>query len=296
MEDEKNKSNIPKPLTMYDKIKNQSAVLDTEDLEKVASFISNFDPKDDRYRRTLEAQGYVAARRSTIGSYKQIASSLGLPYNEFKYYLDTKPEFAAAIRKGIIDSKEEVKETLINKLVKKATGYITEDSEVTDTYAYNEDGFQIKVGTKIKKITKEVPPDAQAALELLKQLDPSWRPKAQVDVNVNVDSNINVTENRITQIDLAKLSPSALEEILISQKAEGRNVLANKREDGLSVNSLYIDQPVVEVQDRKRKPMSEETKEKLRRSHKKRQEVEEQKKKELEKGLIIEELNNGNKQ
>lgn len=273
MEDDRDSSNIPKQPTIYEKIQNRKLVLNNDDLDKVASFLGDFDPKKDKYRRTLEAQGYVAARRALTGNYTHIANSLGIPYKEFRYYLDTKPEFAAAIRKGIMDGKEELSETLIHKLMKKATGYTVENSEITDTYYYK-DGDQLKSGTKVKKTTVEVPPDTQALIKLLEQIDPSWRQKNQLDVNMNISSNIEVTENVTTAIDLSMLSPQALEEILLSQKAESRNTLANRREDGVSVISeLAITQPeqedVVIVEEKPKRKVSEETREKLRQAHRK---------------------------
>lgn len=293
MNDDKNNANIPKEPTLYEKIQNRKGILTTDDLDKVAKFLDNFDPKKDKYRKTLEAQGYVAARRATTGNYSQIASSLGLEYSEFKYYLDTKPEFAAAIRKGILDSKDELKETLLHKLIKKATGYTVENTEITDSYAYGEDGDKIIVGTKVKTIKNEIPPDPQATIKLLEQLDPSWRQKNQVDVNMNVGSNIDVTENVVTAIDLTMLSPEALEEILLSQKVENRNVLANKREDGISVNSVSLAEDVVEIEEKPKRIISEETKEKIRQSAKKRAELRKKKDEEVKKGLRVEELKNG---
>lgn len=293
MSDEKDDLNIPRGPTIYEKIQNRKEVLDTNDLDRVAKFLDDFNPKDAKYRKTLEAQGYVAARRATTGNYSQIASSLGLRYQEFKYYLDTRPEFAAAIRKGILDSKEELKETLIHKLIKKATGYTVENTEITDSYAYDKDGEQIQVGTKVKKTKMEVPPDPQATIKLLEQLDPSWKQRNQVDVNMNIGANLDVTENVMTAIDLTMLSPAALEEILLSQKAESKNMLANRREDGTSIKHLPEAIDVVEVKEKPKRTMSEETKEKIRNTHKKRAEIKKAKQRELEKDLRVEDIQNG---
>ena len=291
MDEEKDKSNIPKETTLEEKINNRNAVLDTDELVRVAEFIKDFNPKKDKYKRTLEAQGYVAARRSYTGNYSHIAKALGLPYGEFKYYLETKPEFSAAIRQGIIDGKNELKNNLIDTLVNKALGQVTEDVTVTEEYNYKSN---IPAKTKVTKLRKEIPPDTQAILKLLEQLDPEWRPKTTLDVNIENDMNINVTENRIATIDLANLSPQALEEILISQSA-GENTLANKREDGKSVRMLKdtSDDVIIDVVDKPKRKMSEETKQKIRDAYANRRKVKEQKREDIETKMKAEDINNG---
>ena len=288
MIDEKDESQIPKELTLDEKIKNKDIILNTDELSRVAEFIDDFDPKKDKYKRTLEAQGYVAARRANTGNYSHIAKGLGLPYGEFKYYLENKPEFAAAIRKGILDGKEELKDKLVDTLVKKAVGQTVEEVVVTEDYNFTSKN---PMRTRVTTSTKVIPPDTQAALELLRQLDPTWRQKAQLDVNVNTEIDINVTENKFAAIDLASLSPQALEEILLSQKVGSKNMIANKREDGQSVR--YLKDDVIEVEEAPKRKMSEETKEKIRQAHQKRKEGKEQKKKELEDKMKAEDLRNG---
>lgn len=292
-EEDKDNSKIPRKPSVYDRVQNSKIVCDTDELDKVAKFIKEFNPKDDKYRKSLEAQGYVAAREAKTGNYTVIASNLGLQYAEFKYYLDTKPEFAAAIRKGILDGKEELKETLVQNLIKKAVGYKVENLEVTDNYTYDNYGSdKVITGTKIKTTTTEIPPDTQAAIKLLEQIDPSWRQRNQLDVNMNVDTSIDVTENIVTAIDLTKLSPSALEEILISQQAERNNTLAYKREDGSSVIH-EIPNDIIVVEEKPKKKVSEETREKMRKAHQKRAEAREKNKKKLEDGLRVEDIKNG---
>ena len=261
------------------------------DLDKVSEFIQEFDPKNSKYKRTLEAQGYVAARRAKTGSYANISKNLGLPYAEFKYYLDTQPEFAAAIRKGILDGKEELKDNLIDTLVKKATGHTIEETSTTDEYYYNSEGEKYIGKTKVITTRKEIPADTQAALKLIEQLDPAWRPKNQLDVNVTSSLDINVTENVMHEIDLKSLSPDALAEILNSSMG-GRNVLANKREDGSSIRSK-VEEDVIVVEEKPKRKMSEETKQKIRDARRKTKEGKENKKKELEEKLKLEELRNG---
>jgi len=141
-------------VTIEQKIKNKNILIDTSDLDKVAEFIEDFDPKKDKYKRTLEAQGYVAARRANTGSYSSIAKNLGLAYGEFKYYLETKPEFAAAIRKGIIDGKEELKTQLVETIVNKAMGMTLK--EVKTEYGRQDDGSFVDYKKTEKEIVKLV--------------------------------------------------------------------------------------------------------------------------------------------
>lgn len=275
-------------LTIEEKIKNRNMLINEEELNKVSSFIEDFDAKKDKYKRTLEAQGYVAARRTVNGNYSSIAKNLGLPYGEFKYYLETKPEFSAAIRKGLIDAKEDVKEQLIDSLLNKAKGMTLKE---TKTECLVHDGETIEYKRTI--LEKEVSPDTQSILEVLRHLDPTWNPKTQLDVNVNNSLNINVTENKLVSVDLKNLSPEALREILTSQKA-GQNTLAYKREDGKSINSKDIND-VIEVEEKVEKPkrtMSEETKEKIRQSRLRTKLAKEQMKKDMEDKIRLEETKN----
>lgn len=279
-----------KELTVEEKLKTPNMATNEEELKRVAEFISDFDPRKDKYKRTLEAQGYVAARRANMGGYNGIAKSLGLPYGEFKYYLETKPEFAAAIRKGIIDGKEEIKDQLIDRLIDKARGLKLTESKTE--YAFDEEGIEVPV--KKTNTVRDVAPDTQAILEVLGQLDPMWKPKAQLDVNVNSSLDINVTENKLITVDLRKLSPTALKEILEGQKTVPKDPLACKREDGKSINSKNLNDDVILIEEKPKRQMSEETKEKLRQARIQTKEAKAKKKKDLEDKLKLEEINNEN--
>lgn len=277
-------SDLKKP-SVGERIKNKKEIITTSEIEQVAKFIDDFNPQDDKFKRTLIYQGYVAARRALTGNHSYIAKSLGIGYNEYKYYLDTKPEFAAAIRQGIIDGKEEFKNTLVTNLMNKAQGMIVTDKKTEDKI--NMDTGEV-YAKKITTIERSVEPDTQAILRLLEQLDPSWKQKSQLDVNVNDNSVINVTENKLVKVDLRMLSPEALRELLASEKqAENKEIMYD--EDGVSVNNKdrrrgrrKSDDIVIE---KPKRVLSEETKEKMRLAKQKRREAKEQMKKETDEKL-----------
>ena len=213
-------------------VSNDSAVL-----TKVRTFINSFDPKNDRYKDSFEAQAYVAARYSKSQSLVTIARNMGMNYNEFDYYMNSRPEFAAAVRKGIMDGKEYMKESLVNAIYEAAVGKVSENTHrvVKIQDKVQRDGSIAPFTTDTTTTTTSItPPNPTAAIELLKRIDPTtWQEKATMDINVN-GTVMNVTPNEIVNVDYRKLSPEALKELLGCEKSV-RDSTILKREDGTSI-------------------------------------------------------------
>lgn len=265
-------------------------------IRDISSFVEDFNPAKNKYKKSLIGQGYIAARMSKSGSLSVIAKKLGLPYPEFKHYMENYDEFAVAIRRGIIDGNEDIKTQMEETLINRAKGLSIE--EKTQEGVLNDEGEEIYV--KVKKVTKQLPPDTQAIMEILKHLDPTWNTKQQVDVNVNTNYNLNVTEDRNVNIDLRMLSPEALREIIDSnnEKLNPRNPKLNKREDDKSV--LQLKDCIIDVDPEEKKPrqnvkgkrVSEETKDKMSKAKKERHKIMKETEEQLNNKLIEAYTNN----
>lgn len=184
-------------------------------IKRIRSFVVDFDPTKDKYSDSLVAQAYVAARKCYSGALTVIARNMSLPYNEFMFYMKGQPEFAAAVRMGILDAKEDCVETLNGVLYQRAKG-------MTITETKREEGESEKgIISKETITTKQLPPDVNAALAILQKQDPSWRqskgPLIDATTN-NVNLTLNVTPDKNIDIDYSALSTEALKEILNSDK------------------------------------------------------------------------------
>lgn len=184
-------------------------------VRRIRSFVTDFDPTKDKYSESLVAQAYVSARKCYSGALTVIARNMGLPYNEFMFYMKGQPEFAAAVRMGILDAKEQYTETLNGVLYQRAVGMTVTETKTEE--GETDKGFISKTTTTVKSL----PPDVNAALAILQKNDPSWRQNKGplIDAsNNNYNLTLNVAPDRNVDIDYSALSPQALKEILNSDK------------------------------------------------------------------------------
>ena len=207
-----------------------------ENVAEIRNKILNYTPpKVDSYGDGFLARAYLAAKTSTTGSTASIRDALGLDTLTYQYYMDTDPDFAVAVNMGLMDSRKEKMMSLESALMLKATGMIVEEKKIEETGAVDDDGNTVNTIRKVTKTEKQIPPDTQAILALLQRIDPSYNPKATLDVNIN--NNINVTEDVTINVDYRELSTSALKELLASSKKDVNNEIL-KTPEGKSVRFL----------------------------------------------------------
>lgn len=208
-------------------------------VKRIRAFVTDFDPTKNKYSESLVAQAYVSARKCYSGALTVIARNMGLSYNEFMFYMKGQPEFAAAVRMGILDAKEDHMEKLNGVLYQRAMG-------MTITETKREEGESDKgYISKETTTTKQLPPDVNAALAILQKHDPTWRQSngALVDASDNsVNLTLNVTPDRNIDIDYSALSPEALKEIINSDKLLPSNE-SRLNEDGQYIPKIKPEQP-----------------------------------------------------
>lgn len=192
-------------------------------------------PEVDQYGDGFLAQAYFAARNSITGSYASIMRALRLDSTAFNYYMETYPDFVAAVNMGRIDANKERVGNLQNALLARAFGMEIEEIKEEVSGNVDNNGNIVSPRKKMTSIKKQIPPDTTAILESLRRIDPSWNPKSTIDINTNL--NMDVTEDVNINVDLRELSPEALREILGSRKPNA-NRLAFSTEDGVSVKNL----------------------------------------------------------
>lgn len=207
-----------------------------KNVEEFRKKLLNYEPpKVDRYGDGFLSQAYLAARYSETGSLASIRKELKLDSLTFQYYMDTNPDFVAAIKIGIYDSRKEKISELEGSLFSKAIGMEIEENRVEESGEVDEDGNTKVAYRKTTKTTKQIPPDTQAILTLLQKIDPSYNPKQVIDVNFN--KTLNVEEDININVDYRMLSTSAIRELLESNKQPVNNEI-NKTPDGKSVRFL----------------------------------------------------------
>lgn len=222
-------------------------------IKRIRSFVTDFDPTKDKYTDTLAAQAYVSARRCYSGALTVIARNMGLPYNEFMFYMKGQPEFAAAVRMGILDAKEDNAERLNGVLYQRAMGMTV--TEIKTEEGDSDKGYISKETTTVKQL----PPDVNAALAILQKIDPSWRQNKGplIDAsNTNYNLTLNVAPDRNIDIDYSALSPEALKEILNSDK-----ILPSK-DNRLNEDGEYIPKIKTEDKPKQKRVWTEEQKKK----------------------------------
>lgn len=225
-------------------------------VKRIQAFVCDFDPTKDKYSDTLVAQAYVSARKCYSGALTVIARNMGIPYNEFMFYMKGQPEFAAAVRMGILDAKEDAVEKLNGVIFQRALGMTVTETRVEE--GETERGFV----TKETRVTKQLPPDTNAAIALLQKHDVSWRQSKGPVIDAsstNYNLTLNVAPDRNIDIDYSALSPEALKEILNSDK-----ILPTKdgrlNEEGQYIPKIKSDNTQPEV--KKRRVWTEEQKRK----------------------------------
>lgn len=197
--------------------------------------LKHYVPEYDRYGDGFIAEAYFAAKNSTTGSNKSIMKALKLDSMTFQYYWEKYPDFVTAIQLGRIDGKKDRIEAIESSIVSRALGVEVEEERTEESGVLDEDGNFKSAFRKVIKTKKQVPPDTQAALEVLRRIDPQWNPKTTLDVNVN--NTLNVVEDVSINVDYRTLSPTALKELLNSEK-QTTNMQINKTPDGESVRFL----------------------------------------------------------
>ena len=192
-------------------------------------------PKVDRYGDGFLAQAYLAAKNSETGSIASIRKELGLDNLTFQYYMDTYPDFAAAVKIGLYDNRNEKINELESALLSKALGVEVEEVRAEESTTYDKNGVELSSYTKKTTTTKQIPPDTQAILTLLQKIDPSYNPKKVVDINFN--QTLNVEEDINVNVDYRELSTATIKELLASDKQYSNNQI-NRTPDGRSVRFL----------------------------------------------------------
>jgi len=265
-----------------------------ENVVDIRNKIMDFTPPQvDSYGDGFLARVYLAAKQSPTGSTCSIRDALGLDAMTYQYYMDTDPNFVAAVNLGLYDSRKEKMMSLESALLSKAMGMVVEERKTEESGTVDDDGNMKGMIRKVTVTEKSVPPDTQAIITLLQRMDPSYNPRATLDLNIN--GNLNVEEDININVDYRSLSTSALKEILSSSKKEF-NTTALKTPEGKSVRFLgeqgeealkkraekravYDEKKKKEREaaeeaakgvETKRKPMSEETRRKISEAMKKR--------------------------
>lgn len=198
-------------------------------------FLQHSVPQFDQYGDGFVAQAYFAARESETGSNYSIAKALKLDVLTFQYYMQKYPDFVMAVNMGKIDGRQERISNLESSLMARALGVEVEEVKTEESGAIDEDGNFKNTFRKVTTTKKQIPPDASAALEILRRVDPNWNPKASLEININ--DNLKVTEDVNINVDLRTLSPDALREILGSSK-QPKNLEINKTPEGETVRFL----------------------------------------------------------
>lgn len=197
--------------------------------------LKHYVPEYDRYGDGFIAEAYFAAKNSITGSTKSIMKALKLDSMTFQYYWEKYPDFVSAIQLGRIDGKKDRIEAVESSILSRALGVEVEEERTEESGVIDEDGNFKSAYRKVIKTKKQVPPDTQAALEVLRRIDPQWNPKTTLDVNIN--NTLNVVDDISINVDYRTLSPSALKELLNSER-QTTNMQINKTPDGESVRFL----------------------------------------------------------
>lgn len=227
----------------------------TTDIIAIRDTVDNLDPnKLDEYSDTLLYRAYFVAKKMCTNSPSVIAKELKISVRLLKYYLEKYPKLATVIQMGLMDATENIKTTVVQSLYKSAMGQMVTEHAVVKETEYDDEGVPLGTKEKISEVNKYIPPNTQAALELLRKLDPSWNPK--VDINVAENKTLHVIEDVNVAVDYRKLSAQSLRELIQAQKTTGADMTVNQLESGECVETLntYVPQPKGELteEDKKR--------------------------------------------
>lgn len=226
--------NLPKKSKDLDTVLEQGLL--PEEVQTAREIVDGFDGAAlDKYNDGLIYRAYHAARTCRNPNPGVIAKMLGISRKLLEYYLEKYPKLGIAIQAGYMDSADTMKHELMDALYSVAMGY-----KYTDVTVHQEDvldDFGEVIASKKNTTTayKNVPPNVQAILELMRRLDPSWVPKVEVDVQQNINQTFHVAQDISVQVDYRKLSPEALRELLQANKDPNCTQNLNDTEDGQSV-------------------------------------------------------------
>lgn len=219
---------------------NKSIIVDDR-LNRIRELYNNVQVDTTDLTDSLLAQIYTAARKCKVQNITNLALTLNWSNSKLQYYKETFPEVATIIQLGFVDGRADMEEKLTKTLYDSAVGnHIIVDEQVDEDEIID---FKtgIKTGTKrkIKTITKRLPPNPNAALELLKRINPAdWNVISSV-VNNNYNTvNFNAVDDINVKVDYRKLSPETIAEIIESEKGDGSNIEVNKTEDGVTLSYL----------------------------------------------------------
>ena len=214
----------------------------------VREIVSDIKPETlDKYGDSLLYQAYSVALRCNTSSRTVLAKNLGISTQLYDYYCEKYPKFKAVIKLGLLDAKEQMKETVVSSLYKAAQGYTAREVVTVVQHEYDEEGSIRGTVEKTSTAEKYIPANVNAALELMKRLDPSWVPQVKVDVSGNIDHIHASVEDISVAVDFRKLSPSAIRELL-SANRQSVNLESNAVEEKTGsdvVETPIIEQPVV---------------------------------------------------
>ena len=123
---------------------------------------------------------------------EQIAKNMGIHPSTLYEWKKKYPKFSEALKKG----KEVVDREVENALLKRALGYTYEErtyERIENTVVEPDGSINVKPGTKIKTVVKQVVPDVTAQIFWLKNRKPTvWRDKQEIDQYTNGELNITI--------------------------------------------------------------------------------------------------------
>jgi len=196
--------------------------------------------KADEYSDNLLYQAYYAAKKRKTTSASIIAHDLKISRQLYDYYLKKYPKLAVIVNMGLMDAKEDMKHTIVDALFDAAKGQtVVETSEAVET-TYDTEGAVVGTKQKIVTVQKKVPPNVQAALELMRKLDPSWTPNVKIDINHTENKTLHVIEDLNVAVDYRKLSADALKQLIESSRVSHDDEL-QKLESGESITNFNND-------------------------------------------------------
>lgn len=230
----------------------------TTDIIALRDTVNDLNPNTlDKYSDSLLYRAYYAAKKRHTNSSNVLARELKISTKLFNYYIDTYPKFGLVIQMGLMDATEEMKNDIVDSLYKASKGQTVKEKAVITETEYDDEGVVLGSKQKISEAEKYIPPNTQAAIELLRKLDPSWNPK--LDINVTENKLLHVVEDVNVAVDYRKLSTDALRELLQSQQSLGSTTDLRKLENGNPIRSLSTYVPPTEEE------MTEE--QKIRKQH-----------------------------
>lgn len=183
---------------------------------------------------------YVCAKQSKSQSLASVARAMNWSVEKLYNYNKNNSKVAAVIKLGFLEARAQIEENVSKSLYNAAMGNLTVEEQVVEEFPIMDYKTGLTVtGRKVKTTTKQIPANVNAMIKILEKLNPDWTTKQQVDVNVGVNHNISIFEDKTITMDYSKLSPEALEQIIAANLTDNKDYLY-RREDGLSTQ--YLDE------------------------------------------------------